>query len=170
MKQCKYCDAILLNLKDKRKKFCNRSCAASFNGRGVQRSKYPRRQCVECNGYIESRVKMIYCTIKCRMIAEERDWLGGISNPYTKHGLPAKFRRIILKHRNEKCEGCGWSGTNPISKKSTLQVDHKDGDWKNNYIWNLKVLCPNCHSLTPTYGALNKGNGRNFRYEVKVVV
>jgi 5-methylcytosine-specific restriction endonuclease McrA len=25
---------------------------------------------------------------------------------------------------------------------------------------NLNLLCPNCHSLTPTYGSLNKGNGR----------
>jgi hypothetical protein len=26
-------------------------------------------------------------------------------------------------------------------------------------------LCPNCHSLTPTYGFLNKGNGRKKRYK-----
>ena len=31
------------------------------------------------------------------------------------------------------------------------------------HIENLKILCPNCHSLTPTFGALNKGNGRELR-------
>jgi Zn finger protein HypA/HybF involved in hydrogenase expression len=28
---------------------------------------------------------------------------------------------------------------------------------------NLILLCPNCHSLTATYGALNKGRGRTLR-------
>jgi hypothetical protein len=27
----------------------------------------------------------------------------------------------------------------------------------------LEILCPNCHSLTPTYGGLNRGKGRKLR-------
>ena len=30
---------------------------------------------------------------------------------------------------------------------------------------NLELLCPNCHSLTKTYKALNLGNGRHTRRE-----
>ena len=30
---------------------------------------------------------------------------------------------------------------------------------------NLQALCPNCHSLTPNYKALNKGNGNRKRHE-----
>ena len=40
-----------------------------------------------------------------------------------------------------------------------------DGHSENNSLPNLKLLCPNCHSLTPTYGFLNKGNGRKKRYK-----
>ena len=32
-----------------------------------------------------------------------------------------------------------------------LQLDHIDGDKTNNELINLRFLCPNCHSQTPTY-------------------
>jgi 5-methylcytosine-specific restriction endonuclease McrA len=35
-----------------------------------------------------------------------------------------------------------------------------DGDATNNKEENLTLLCPNCHSLTPTYRGANKGNGK----------
>lgn len=44
-----------------------------------------------------------------------------------------------------------------------LHVDHEDGDPTNNTESNLRALCPNCHSLTSTYGALNRGRGRATR-------
>lgn len=39
---------------------------------------------------------------------------------------------------------------------SVLQIHHIDGNHYNNEESNLQLLCPNCHSLTPTFGALNK--------------
>ena len=42
-------------------------------------------------------------------------------------------------------------------------MEHIDGNSENNNIENLELLCPNCHSLTPTFGALNKGKGRKNR-------
>ena len=38
-------------------------------------------------------------------------------------------------------------------------VNHKDRNPTNNSLDNLKLLCPNCHSLTSTYKGANK-NGR----------
>jgi hypothetical protein len=38
-----------------------------------------------------------------------------------------------------------------------VEVEHKDGNHKNNSPDNIILLCPNCHSLTPTYKALNIG-------------
>lgn len=48
------------------------------------------------------------------------------------------------------CAWCGiseWRGE-PI----TLEVDHIDGCNTNNVLTNLRLLCPNCHSQTPTFG------------------
>jgi hypothetical protein len=39
-----------------------------------------------------------------------------------------------------------------------LQLDHLDGNSDNNSIDNIRLLCPNCHSQTPTYGHQSKGN------------
>ena len=44
-----------------------------------------------------------------------------------------------------------------------LEIDHIDGDAENNIETNLRVLCPNCHSLTPHFRNLNKGKGRKWR-------
>ena len=38
----------------------------------------------------------------------------------------------------------------------TYEIHHIDGNHYNNEESNLQLLCPNCHSLTPTFGALNK--------------
>ncbi|MFF5491010.1 HNH endonuclease [Streptomyces virginiae] len=48
------------------------------------------------------------------------------------------------------CEECGntgeWRG-----RSITLQIDHVNGDWRDNHRENLRYLCPNCHSLTDTW-------------------
>ena len=49
--------------------------------------------------------------------------------------------------------------------KESLELEHIDGNAYNNSESNLSLLCPNCHSQTPTYKAKNKGNGRVERRE-----
>ncbi|QNP63503.1 HNH endonuclease [Streptomyces genisteinicus] len=48
---------------------------------------------------------------------------------------------------------CALCGTAPSwrDRPLTLEVDHVDGDWRNNRIENLRLLCPNCHAVTDTY-------------------
>jgi hypothetical protein len=58
---------------------------------------------------------------------------------------------------------CGWSEVNPKTKIVPLVADHIDGSWKNNREDNLRLICPNCDSLTSTYAGSNKGNGRPAR-------
>jgi len=57
---------------------------------------------------------------------------------------------IRLGHYTHQCAICKisdvWNGT-PL----TLEVDHINGICEDNRLENLRWLCPNCHSQTPTY-------------------
>ncbi|MEV5969731.1 HNH endonuclease [Streptomyces sp. NPDC051921] len=59
----------------------------------------------------------------------------------------------------DRCARCGieavWLGV-PLP----LEVDHVDGDWRNNRIGNLRLLCPNCHSTTDSYRGRGRGRAR----------
>lgn len=70
------------------------------------------------------------------------------------------IRRYLALRSGNKCERCGWAEVNQATGKVPLEINHKDGQYKNNKEENLEYICPNCHSLTPTYKSLNKGNGR----------
>lgn len=48
-----------------------------------------------------------------------------------------------------KCNKCGLKKW--LEQEIILEVNHIDGDWKNNDKANLEFLCPNCHSLTPNF-------------------
>lgn len=54
-----------------------------------------------------------------------------------------------------KCSICGINKW--LNQDIPLELDHIDGNKYNNDISNLRILCPNCHALTPTYRARNIG-------------
>lgn len=70
------------------------------------------------------------------------------------YGASGRALRVALQKigKEYKCELCSlgpvWNGQ-PL----VLQVDHIDGDRQNHVISNLRYLCPNCHTQTPTYGS-----------------
>lgn len=66
------------------------------------------------------------------------------------------IREGLKTHRCELCERTHWRGQ-PIP----LELDHIDGDRFNNELENLRLLCPNCHALTPTYRGRNIGRYRS---------
>ncbi|MFF0749030.1 HNH endonuclease [Streptomyces sp. NPDC004267] len=59
-------------------------------------------------------------------------------------------------------EQCAMCDTGPVwrGRPLPLEVDHMDGNWRDNRIENLRFLCPNCHSTTDTYRGRGKGRAR----------
>ena len=135
---------------------------------GYVRPRKERKPCPVCSSRVEN-LDSTYCSNACQMEAQYKAYVqawkaGEISG--TKSGgvcLSNHVRRYLLETRGEKCSECGWSERNPVTGKVPVTVNHKDGDWRRSSEDNLEVLCPNCHSLTPTYGNLNKGRGRPHR-------
>lgn len=60
------------------------------------------------------------------------------------------FKAGLKQRRCENCLNTEWMGS-----AIPLHLDHVNGIRNDNRIENLRVLCPNCHSLTPTWGGKN---------------
>lgn len=150
-------------------KYCSRSCATSANNalkpKRVSRisTTNPEGKCTRCGVQRSGRYATYhkYCSSVCstadRMEVLILAWLKDEVSGSGKAGdLRAVFRKYLLKEADHKCIECGWGKPNPVTGKPILSVDHVDGNWQNNKRSNLKVLCYNCHTLTPTFGSLNK--------------
>lgn len=76
-----------------------------------------------------------------------------VENSIYTNNHALKLRLIKEGILEYKCAVCGiseWMG-----KKISLQLDHKNGVHTDYRVENLRLLCPNCHSQTDTYGAKN---------------
>ena len=73
------------------------------------------------------------------------------------------IRRYLFEKFRGRCSVCKWSKMNPFSRRIPLEVDHINGDRGNHQENNLRLLCPNCHSLTATYKYLNTKIGPALR-------
>jgi 5-methylcytosine-specific restriction endonuclease McrA len=109
-----------------------------------------------------------YCDNKCQKDYESkervRQWLEE-GKAWTL-SIPKWVHRTLGEFRGYKCEVCGISEHN--NKPLNLECDHIDGDHNNNLINNLRLICPNCHSQTPTYKNKNAGKGRTHRRNIGI--
>lgn len=85
-----------------------------------------------------------------------KDILVGKSN-YQSFKLKNRLFAVGLKL--PYCEECGWAERSEDGR-IPLELDHINGDRHDNRIGNLRVLCPNCHSLKPTHRGRNRRSAR----------
>ena len=131
-------------------------------------------KCLSCGKKIPKRNKM-YCNNQCvqdyKRLEKVKKWLNGeLDGRRGKTATAQWIKWYLIKERGEKCEDCGWCTKNVYTGNIPIELEHLDGDYTNNNIENLKLLCPNCHSLTKTYkGANKKGRPRTKYFSRKKV-
>ena len=160
MKKCLECGK---ELNKKGNKFCNRSCAVTYNNRKTPKRVKAIKECENC-GKVMSKTQNKYCNVECSIdgmyknITLPKFLAGELYNNST-------IRKVLIKLFEAKCSECNvtssWN-----DKPLTLEVDHIDGNSDNCFPNNLRLLCPNCHSqqITSVGGIVNKKKSKRNKY------
>ena len=123
-------------------------------------------ECLNCEKQILNKRK--YCSNKCQKEYEYKtyieNWKKGIENGMRgNYQISMHIKTYMFEKYKNKCARCGWGKLNIYTNNIPLEIEHIDGNYKNNNEENLILLCPNCHSLTSTYKGANVQNGRKTR-------
>ena len=138
----------------------------------VNKGSGKKSYCLNCGKELPNSARK-YCSTQCQSEYEQKQWEEEYKkdNSFAKNtkwgAIPKPLRRYIFKKFNNKCCICGWGEENPYTHTIPLEIDHIDGNSENNSEDNLRLICPNCHSLTSTYRGANRGSGRKITWNIK---
>lgn len=130
--------------------FCGFDCYSSFR----LESSINNHTCPNCDIRFYSKYKQAkFCSRKCSNEARKGIFYDGSRTGC--HIVTQKIQKeYLIEKYGYKCVKCGL-GSVWNNEPLVLQIDHIDGNRKNNTFANLRLLCPNCHTQTPTWGRKN---------------
>lgn len=146
---------------------CGRACANTTRREQGEARRGEPVPCLRC-GALERRRRSSgpYCSWEC--FNEDRyertgtfaRWLaawrsGEVTGTRDDGRSDWRVKQALVLLRGQRCETCGWAEVNPVSGRVPLHVDHISGDRSRNRPEDVRLLCPNCHALTPNYQHLN---------------
>ena len=137
-----------------------------YNGK-VSKQVKNKGKCLKC-GEAPARPSYKYCSNFCQLAYQHdqyiKDWKQGKISGLSRLGtVSTHVKRYLREKYGDRCVLCAWAQVNVVTKQVPLVADHINGNWRNNTESNLRLVCPNCDALSPTYAALNKGKGRKGR-------
>ena len=159
--RCLFCNKEL-DYKHRHNKFCDQSCAASYNNSRYH-TKSENRNCIVCNKQLKS-TQLKYCCKECESKSKKLSRFKKriLDNGDIVNCSEQTARRIakdwLEEHNGHKCEMCGNSKW--LGKPILLIADHIDGDPTHNNINNFRLICSNCDATLDTYKNKNKNKSK----------
>ena len=144
---CKFCENCGKELTNKyQKRFCSKSCAASYNNRHrkhTTKGKTKIAKCIVCGEEFEASIHIPYKKCKCpNCKLHNRVHSKELSNINNIFDISSRTRVKILKMIGCGCSICGWN-------EATCDIHHiipkKAGGTNDDE--NLIYVCPNCHRI-----------------------
>lgn len=122
--------------------------------------------CKYCNGEFYSNYSpQKFCSQLCARSFRQKEYIkkflnGGLSDQQVRK--TDSIRKYIMEQQSNVCQICHKPPVH-YNKPLTFILDHIDGNWRNNFPSNIRLICPNCNSQTETF------NGRNKKKKLNLV-